>query len=97
MSKGYPIYSHVNSIIVENINSNESYEFSNKLNPDLIIVSGTRLVKEKLLSIPTTIVILDLHTGLSPYIKGGPNCTNWCIATNKFHLLEIQSCGLIWV
>jgi len=87
MSKDYPIYSHVNSIIVENINSNESYEFSNKLNPDLIIVSGTRLVKEKLLSIPTTIGILDLHTGLSPYIKGGPNCTNWCIATNKFHLI----------
>ena len=87
MSKDYPIYSHVNSIIVENINSNESYEFSNKLNPDLIIVSGTRLVKEKLLSILTTIGILDLHTGLSPYIKGGPNCTNWCIATNKFHLI----------
>ena len=31
-----------------------------------------------------TLMILNLHTGISPYIKGGPNCTNWCIATKQF-------------
>jgi len=56
-------------------------------NPDLIIVSGTRLIKEKMLSIKPKLGILNLHTGLSPYIKGGPNCTNWCIATKQFHLI----------
>jgi len=72
---------------VENINSDEAYEFSKKIDPDLILVSGTRLVKEKMLSLKPRIGILNLHTGLSPYIKGGPNCTNWCIATKQFHLI----------
>jgi methionyl-tRNA formyltransferase len=40
-----------------------------------------------LLALNPAIGILNLHTGLSPYIKGGPNCTNWCIATNQFHLI----------
>jgi methionyl-tRNA formyltransferase len=87
MHNSYPKYPNVKTIDVENINSEESYNFSKDLNPDLIIVSGTRLLKEKLLSIQPSIGILNLHTGLSPYIKGGPNCTNWCIATNQFHLI----------
>ena len=29
-------------------------------------------------------IILNLHTGVSPYIKGGPNCTNWCLANNYY-------------
>jgi len=31
--------------------------------------------------------IINLHTGLSPYVKGGPNCTNWCIANNQWGLI----------
>ena len=72
---------------VESINSIEAAEFSKRLSPDLIIVSGTRLIKEPLLSIPAGIGIVNLHTGLSPYVKGGPNCTNWCIANNDWHLV----------
>lgn len=71
----------------ENINSDEVYNNTLNSQPDLIIVSGTRMIKEKLLSLEPKIGILNLHTGLSPYIKGGPNCTNWCIATNQFHLI----------
>ena len=26
---------------------------------------------------------MNLHTGLSPYVRGGPNCTNWCLATGR--------------
>jgi methionyl-tRNA formyltransferase len=77
----------VNTIEVENINSDAAYEFTAALQPDIIIVSGTRLVKKKMIAIAPAIGILNLHTGLSPYIKGGPNCTNWCIATNQFHLI----------
>jgi methionyl-tRNA formyltransferase len=83
----YNSYPNVKKIDVENINSEEAYNFSKDLNPDLIIVSGTRLVKNKMLLINSKKGILNLHTGLSPYIKGGPNCTNWCIATKQFHLV----------
>jgi methionyl-tRNA formyltransferase len=61
--------------------------FTRKLNPDLIVVSGTQLIKQPMLDIPVKIGIVNLHTGLSPYVKGGPNCTNWCIANNEWHLV----------
>ncbi|MBL0340558.1 MAG: hypothetical protein IPP71_06345 [Bacteroidetes bacterium] len=72
---------------VENINAEATISFTKSIIPDLIIVSGTRLIKDKLLSLKPSIGIVNLHTGISPYIKGGPNCTNWCIATKQFHLI----------
>jgi hypothetical protein len=85
-SEKFPNYPLVKTIDVENINSDPVYEFSK--DADLILVSGTRMIKEKkLLSLKPKIGILNLHTGLSPYVKGGPNCTNWCIANNEFHLI----------
>lgn len=83
----YPDYPNVPLLDVENINSSMAFEFSTKIDADIIIVSGTRLVKERMLSLKPKVGILNLHTGLSPYIKGGPNCTNWCIATQQFHLI----------
>ncbi len=83
----FPEFPELSKLNVENINSEEAYNFTTALKPDLIIVSGTRMVKSKMLSIQPTIGIINLHTGLSPYIKGGPNCTNWCIAQQKFHLI----------
>ena len=83
----FPNYPKTELLEVENINSDEAYLFTQKIQPDLIIVSGTRLVKERMLSIAPKIGITNLHTGLSPYIKGGPNCTNWCIATKNYHLI----------
>jgi folate-dependent phosphoribosylglycinamide formyltransferase PurN len=83
--KHFPDYPNVRTIDVENINSDKVYEFSK--DADLIIVSGTRMIKEKLLSLKPKIGILNLHTGLSPYVKGGPNCTNWCIANGEFHFI----------
>jgi methionyl-tRNA formyltransferase len=38
-------------------------------------------------AIKPSIGIVNLHTGLSPYVKGGPNCTNWCLANNDLHLI----------
>jgi methionyl-tRNA formyltransferase len=72
---------------VSNINNKETETFTSQLEPDLIIVSGTSLIKEPLISISVSTGIINLHTGLSPYVKGGPNCTNWCIANNTFHLV----------
>ena len=45
------------------------------------------MIKKKLLSVHPSIGTINLHTGLSPYIKGGPNCTNWCISTGQVHLI----------
>lgn len=72
---------------VPNINDERTRTFTEKLKPDLIVVSGTALIKKGFLNIPLSIGIINLHTGLSPYVKGGPNCTNWCIANNAFHLV----------
>ncbi|MFN8416084.1 MAG: formyltransferase family protein [Cytophagaceae bacterium] len=83
----YPSFPNTALIDVENINSDDAYHFTNKLNPDLILVSGTRLVNERMLQLKPTIGILNLHTGISPYVKGGPNCTNWCLANKDYHLI----------
>jgi methionyl-tRNA formyltransferase len=72
---------------VNSINDEETWPFTAGLAPDLIIVSGTGLIKEPLVNLPAGIGIINLHTGLSPYVKGGPNCTNWCIANNNWHLV----------
>ncbi len=71
----------------DSINSQEIFEIIEAEMPDLIIVSGTSLIKEKILSLKPSIGIINLHTGLSPYIKGGPNCTNWCLATNQVYYI----------
>jgi len=85
--KKYPDYPDTKFLNVENINSDLAYDFTDQLKPDLVVVSGTSLIRKKLLSLKPSIGIINLHTGLSPYIKGGPNCTNWCIATKQFHLI----------
>jgi methionyl-tRNA formyltransferase len=70
-----------------NANSKEVQSYIRNLQPDLIMVSGTSLLKEGILSLMPPKGIINLHTGLSPYVKGGPNCTNWCIANNTMHLI----------
>ena len=83
----HPVWPDVPMITVSSINSSEAEIFTRQLNPDLIVVSGTELIKKPMLDIPARIGIVNLHTGLSPYVKGGPNCTNWCIANNDWHLI----------
>jgi methionyl-tRNA formyltransferase len=83
----YASYPEVKIVRTTNLNSEEVYKATLTVNPALVIVSGTTLVKQKLLSLKPTIGILNLHTGLSPYVNGGPNCTNWCLALNQFHLI----------
>lgn len=85
-SRKYPEWP-IKPIRVKSINDASVLTETTNYTPDLIIVSGTSLIKKELLIIKTTIGILNLHTGLSPYVKGGPNCTNWCIAQNELHLI----------
>jgi methionyl-tRNA formyltransferase len=83
----YPEFPKTEILSVTSINTDEVYEFTRKHEPDLIIVSGTSLIRKKLLSLQPSIGIINLHTGLSPYVKGGPNCTNWCLANNEPELI----------
>ena len=83
----FPEWPAVQTMYTDSINSAEAYAFTRTLQPDLVVVSGTSLVKEPLLSMQLPIGIINLHTGLSPYVKGGPNCTNWCIAGNHWALI----------
>ncbi|NOT91569.1 formyltransferase family protein [Ferruginibacter sp.] len=72
---------------VSSINSADAKLFITDNQADLVMVSGTSLLKKNILEIQLPVGIINLHTGLSPYIKGSPNCTNWCIASRQFHLI----------
>jgi len=54
--------------------------------PDLVLISGTDLVRKPALDRFAT-KVMNLHTGISPYIRGGPNCTNWALALLEFDLI----------
>lgn len=73
---------------VNDINDDKALDFIKNYKPDLIVVSGTNLLNKKTLKeLEPSIGIINLHTGLSPYVKGGPNCTNWCLANGDYHLI----------
>jgi len=76
------------SLILNDVNSTEYKEIIKKDKPDLVLVSGTNLLKKELIElINMNGKVMNLHTGISPYVKGGPNCTNWCLFMRKFHLI----------
>lgn len=69
------------------INSTRVIQIIEQLKPDLIMVSGTSLIRKPLIEMKFPKGIINLHTGISPYVKGGPNCTNWCLANDEFYLI----------
>jgi methionyl-tRNA formyltransferase len=84
----FPEWPDAEKLSTENINDAAILRFIKNKNPDLILVSGTRILSKKFLAEVLPIAkIMNLHTGISPYVKGGPNCTNWCLANNTFHLI----------
>ncbi len=83
----FPALPNLPHIVVNSINDPETLTFTESLSPDIVMVSGTFLIRKPIIEIKLPVGILNLHTGLSPYIKGGPNCTNWCIASNQVHLI----------
>lgn len=92
MQKKYELlYPHLpteNIVEVGNINDAATIQTIEKYAPDLVVVSGTNLVGKKVIEAAhKSRGIINLHTGISPFVKGGPNCTNWCLAKNWFHLI----------
>ena len=61
---------------VENINSESVLNRIKEINPDLILVHGTSIVKNHI--IENSKLALNLHWGLSPYYRG-THCTDWAL------------------
>lgn len=73
---------------VDNINDGPVVRLIREVRPDVVLVSGTNQPSPRLIETGLRYGgLLNLHTGLSPYVDGGPNCTNWCLATGRFHLI----------
>ena len=77
--RDYSTFFKTNILEVQNINESRSVDFIKNNAPDIIIVSGTRMVKKEILSLKPPYGIINMHTGLSPYYNGGPSCTFWCL------------------
>lgn len=79
----FPTYpEHVPATTVGDVNSPEAVTFVRNYAPDIIAVNGTNLLRKPMLDLLPEIRhgIINLHTGLSPYTRGG-NC-------NLYALLE---------
>jgi methionyl-tRNA formyltransferase len=75
-------------VTVDNVNDPATLDAIDRLEPDVVVVSGTNLVGRAVIeAAQRRRGIVNLHTGISPYVRGGPNCTNWCLALRWFHLI----------
>jgi hypothetical protein len=84
----YPFFPVLPNYYVHDVNCEIVQEYIKREKPNLVIVSGTNLLKANIIkTIQEHGKIMNLHTGLSPYIKGGPNCTNWCLYLREFSLI----------
>lgn len=72
------------------INGAETVEFLRHLAPELILVNGTQLLREPILSLRPHIRhgILNLHTGLSPYSRGA-NCNLYMVLEGHPELVGV--------
>ena len=83
-SRAYPELPLPPALHVNNINDPDVIKWLEVEAPDLVLVSGTNLLTSKTIAVAQkTAPILNLHTGISPYVRGGPNCTNWCLANGQ--------------
>ena len=78
----------VPQVEVDNINDPPVLSAIDETAPELVAVSGTNIVgRDVIEAADGGQGMVNLHTGISPYVKGGPNCTNWCLARGWFHLI----------
>ena len=77
-----------NIVEVDNVNDAATIDAIERAAPQLVVVSGTNIVGKRVIETAQKAGgIVNLHTGISPYVRGGPNCTNWCLAQGWFHLI----------
>lgn len=82
----FPDWPAVDSSAHPSANALDLVELVERERPDLVLISGTDLLRKATLDrLPAK--AMNLHTGISPYIKGGPNCTNWALALGEFDMI----------
>lgn len=63
------------------INEDATEKYLSAVQPDLLIVFGTQIIKENILKIPK-LGSINIHTGLSPYYRG-THCIEWAILNDE--------------
>jgi len=72
-------------LLTQSLNSDETVAAARAHNPDVTVVFGTRLVKEPLARVAPRGTV-NLHTGLSPYYRGG-HSTFFCLYNDEPHAI----------
>jgi len=75
---------------VPNVNAPKAVAFIARANPDIACINGTNLLREPMLALAPRIRhgFLNLHTGLSPYSRGG-NCDLFMLLEGRPELVGI--------
>jgi folate-dependent phosphoribosylglycinamide formyltransferase PurN len=82
----FPNWPPVTSSAHPSANAPNLLDLIQREKPDLVLVSGTDLLRKGTLErLPSK--VMNLHTGISPYLNGGPNCTNWALALGEFDMI----------
>jgi methionyl-tRNA formyltransferase len=81
---------HAPALVTSNINSPATADFIRRQKPDIVLVNGTNLLRAPLLALAPEIPlgIINLHTGLSPYSRGG-NCNLFMLLENRPELVGV--------
>ncbi len=86
-SAKYPSWPSLNLYNVDGANDPKVHECFKLLKPDLVLVSGTNLLSAETIKSVGDGRIMNLHTGLSPYVRGGPNCTHISLSLGRPDLI----------
>ncbi len=80
----------VPQLTVEDINAPEAARFVQQYSPDIVCVNGTNLLRSPMLALAPQIRygFINLHTGLSPYTRGG-NCDLFALIEGHPELVGI--------
>ena len=78
------------NIHTHDVNSKEVIEFINQYSPQCLVVSGTNLLRQPYFdgSLNSNPSVLNIHTGLSPYSRGG-NCNLFCILHQQLQFVGV--------
>jgi methionyl-tRNA formyltransferase len=72
---------------VKSVNSDETIELLKKINPDLVIVNGTRIISKKVLS-SVDCKFINTHAGITPKYRG-VHGAYWALVNN-----DKEHCGV---
>lgn len=70
---------------IRGINSSDGIQAVSALKPDVLLIYGTVLVGQRILSL-TRNIALNMHTGLAPYYRGA-DCAFWPIYNQELHMI----------